>query len=200
MFNLKIKPKKLVLVVVGVLGFGLFVKLAFFPTKSVPFEFAEARLKGSAVAQSILVLSHDSLKSLEEISQYDRQGNTAEALILISRELIKNRETHNAAIRLSTELEKMAQNIPDIQPSSARQLATEAVTSEVALVRRLLSYNNYLTQLFEVLRQKFSKPYSNTSGRVAELISKINEEAQAINDLDKHFNNAILEFDKIFAK
>lgn len=195
---LKIKLKTWAILVIAVVGVVLLGKLVLFPGKSIPVEFAEARLKGAAVAQTIVVFSGSALKSLETIAQYDKRGDTSEALILISRELIKNRDTHDAAIKLSVQLEKMARNISDIRPASARHLATEALSSEVALVSRLLTYNDYLNQLFEVLRAKFSNPYYRANGKVAELIDKINEEAKAINELDKKSNDAILEFDKIF--
>lgn len=197
MFQLKIKRKFVIAAVLGI-GLALLGKFVIFNSHVIPREFAEARLKSSAIAQSIVIFSNNSLKNLDEIARYDRQGNSTEALFLISKELIKNRETQESAIKLSAQLEAMAKSISRIKPSRARELATAAVTSEVALVSRLLSYNNYLTRLFEILQIKFSQPYLYDHSRIAELIVKINEEARAINEFDQNFQQSISEFDKIF--
>ena len=90
----------------------------------------------------------------------------------------------------------MARNLENIRPASARQLATEAVGSEVALVSRLVGYNDLLKQLFEILQSKFQTGES-PSGKVSDLLQQINSEAGAINELDKHFNTSLSEFDKL---
>ena len=72
------------------------------------------------------------------------------------------------------------------------------MSSEVALVSRLLSYTNNLIELFGVLRLKFEKPGTQFDGAVAGLIDKINEEARAINSFNQRFNWSLAEFDKIF--
>ena len=195
---MKIKPQTYVLVGAMIISAAITVKTVYFPAKSLPPEFSEARLRAASLAQKIVVLSNDSLQSLEEVAQYDKQDNTAQALILISRQIIKNRENHDATVQLSSYLEKMVRTLPDIEPAKARQVATEAVTTEVALVTRLLTYNDYLAQLFDILRAKFNNRLNNPDGRVEELIKKINQEAEAINDLDKRFNDAIVQFDKLF--
>lgn len=194
---MKIKPMTIITGVFLALGIGLSVKFIFFPTKSVPSEFSEARLRGAALAQKIVVLAGASLQSLEEISVYDKQGNSPEALIAISRQLIKNRELQEHAVQLASQLEKMARYLPEIKPGKARLVASEAVSAEVALVSRLVSYNDFLRQLFEVLRGKFNNTLVNPDGQVQDLIKKINEEAEAINELDKKFGDALVEFDKI---
>jgi hypothetical protein len=197
---MKSKLLNVVLIAGLALAVGLLIKFIFFPSKVIPAEFSESRLRGAALAQKIVVLANASLNSLSEIADYDKQGNTSEALIAISRQLMKNRELHGEAIKLSSQLEKMARSLPEIKPARARLVATEAVTSEVTLVSRLISYNDYLAQLFEVLRAKFNDTAmaANTNGRVEELIKKINDEAAAINDLDKRFNDALVEFDRLF--
>jgi hypothetical protein len=103
------------------------------------------------------------------------------------------------AIRLSEQLTVMAEQAPRIRPDYAKELATEAVASEVALVSRLIYYNNYLAQLFETLKVKFEKPWTTyLDGQVNDLINKINDEAQAINELNKKFLASMAELDRIF--
>jgi hypothetical protein len=87
----------------------------------------------------------------------------------------------------------MAKNLAQISPASASQKALEAVSSETALISRLITYNDYLTQLLEVLRGKFLG--KNSNDKIPELIQKLNNEAQAINDLNQKFNETMKEFD-----
>jgi len=180
-----------------VLGFRYIV----FPPNYLPSEFSDARIKGAIIAQKVVELSRDTLSRLNEVSKYDQQRNPPEALIAISNALIANRENQVESVRLSSQLTAMAENLSRIQPERARQLATQAVTAEVALVSRLLYYNTYLNQLFETLKVKFEKPgVSYLDGQVQDLITKINDEAQEINRLNKEFSSYMAEFDKIFNK
>ena len=196
------KARLRILVVSVFAGFGIYLIFAnLIVTKKVlPEEFSEARVKGATLAKSIVDLSSESLKNLTEIARYDEEGDRSEALILISKEVIKNRETREQAIKLSSQLEKMARSLTNIKPTKARVLATEAVSSEVALVSRLISYNDYLLQLFETLRDKFQNTSRNPNGRVQQLINKINEEASAINQFNRRFNQSLAEFDQVFVE
>lgn len=171
----------------------------FIFSNHVPEEFSEARIKGAKIAEEIIAQQAFTSRNLEQIAKYDKQKNTSEALILISTELLKNREAGQKAIQLSSQLEKMASEIISIRPSKARDVATAAVTSEVTLVSRLLTYNNYLSQLFEVLRGKFETGISG-NGKVKDLITKINDEVGAINELDKRFHDSLAEFDSLVIK
>jgi len=161
--------------------------------KSIPPEFLEARREASLTAKDIVALSSESANSISEIANLDQQGRYQEALALISRELENNRQARNRAINLSVQLEKMARNIDKISPTSAAQLALQAVSSETTLISRLISYNDYLNQLLEVLRAKFAGRKGNDG--LTELINKINNEAMAINDLNTGFNDLMKEFD-----
>lgn len=164
-------------------------------TRIVPEEFLMAREEASVIAREIVGISNESAGNLAEISRLDQEEKYSEALALISEELERNRQAREKAIELSSQLELMAINIAGISPASASQVALQAVSSETALISRLITYNDYLNQLLEALRDKFMG-YSNGNS-IPELISKINEEVQAINDLDRKFNDLIKEFDSI---
>ena len=195
-----LKPRHLVLVLsASALIFSIYY--LFSSGKFLPGEFSDARIKGATVAERIVDLSRTTLSLLEKVSIYDQQRKTNEALTSISSAIIVNSESQEEAIRLSSQLAAMAENLPRIQPAKAREIATEAVTAEVALVSRLLYYNNYLHQLFEALRAKFNRPgISYLDGQVNDLINKINDEAKQINILNKKFGERMAEFDKIFQK
>ena len=195
-----IKPRHIVLVLsASALIFSIYY--VFVPKKFLPGEFSDARIKGATVAERIVVLSRDTLSLLAQVSTLDQQRNVSAALVAISSAIVVNRESQAEAIRLSSQLNAMAENLPRIQPARAREIATEAVTAEVTLVSRLLYYNNYLNQLFEALKAKFARPnISYLDGQVNDLINKINDEAKQINILNKKFSAQMAEFDSIFKK
>lgn len=195
-----IKPKHILLAsLAAALILGIYYVV--FPGKFLPGEFTDARIKGATVAQRIVELSRDTLSQLNQVSQYDQQRRTSEALIVISNAVLANRESQAEAIRLSSQLNAMAENLSRIKPDSARQIATEAVTAEVALASRLIYYNAYLAELFETLKVKLQRPKAYyLDGQVNDLINKINDEAQAINELNKKFNSAMAELDGIFGR
>lgn len=196
---MKWKPWQLISALSLLGAFFVVSAFSFFSSKHVPAEFSEARIKGANIAEEIIAQQAFTLRTLDEIALLDKAQNAPEALILISKELIKNRETGIKAIQLSSQLEKMAFAIISIRPSRARETVTAAITAEIGLVSRLLTYNNYLAQLFEVLENKFSNENAQSdSSQVRELINKINDEVNAINDLDKKFNEGLQKFDEFF--
>jgi hypothetical protein len=174
------------------------VAFIFFPRHGfVPVEFSEARIYGAETAQKIVALSDKSITALEEIAALDSAGEIPEALIRISKELSEISIIRDEAVALASQLERMAKLIPEIRPKKAREAATEAISAEVALVSRLISYNDALVKLFTVLEDKFQNKTSSDS-KVEELLNKMNEEARAINEFNRIFNNAIDSFDKFY--
>lgn len=181
------------------IGLGAYVgAYLLIPQHFVPAEFSNSRIEGAKLAERIVTNSGVSLANLQAIAEHDRRGRRTEALTLIAQEFARTKDTQDAAIKLSARLESMARSIDSIRPEEARSIATEAVSSEVALVSRLLSYNDAMKELFEVLREKFENPGLSTNGRVDELVGKVNEEARAINELNMRFTNSLAEFDKLF--
>ncbi|MBI5079078.1 hypothetical protein HZB06_00150 [Candidatus Wolfebacteria bacterium] len=164
--------------------------------KNVPEEFLRARQGASTIADSIVFLSGESAKKIGEIAELDKERKYSDALNLISKELERNQQSREKAVELSKELEIMAKNLADISPSEAGQTALQAVSSETALISRLITYNDYLYQILGVLREKFLG--KSDGDKIQELINKINGESQAIDDLNKKFNDTMKEFDGKF--
>ena len=168
------------------------------PQQRVPREFSESRIRGAALASDIANAASESIGALLRIREHDERKEIKQALLVISDELVRNKESQGYAIRLASELERMARLITWIRPERARVMATEAVSAEVALVSRLVSYNQHLRELFDLLQRKISEPQVSDNGKVAELIAAINEEARAINAFNDRFNRSLAEFDKLF--
>ncbi|MDO8584935.1 MAG: hypothetical protein Q7R85_02305 [bacterium] len=182
------------IVIVG----ALLIRFILVGPKVVPAEFTAARQTGTRLTEEIIFLASASRSGLEDIARYDAEANTSEALIATSRELIRNKDVRERAVSLSVELGRMAQALPNIQPGSARQIASEAIGYEVALVSRLISYNDILNRLFELLRAKFTGQVTETDGKVRAMINDINAGANAANDLNAAFVDAMKRFDDVY--
>ena len=175
----------------------LIIKTLAPETKNTPKEFLEARQEASLVAKNIIDISGRTAENIKKISDLDKNKEYTEALNLISEELNNNRLARENAINLSAKLEIMAKNVSQISPATAGQIAIQAISSETALISRLITYNDYLIKLLEILQAKFLEKEKNANDKIADLIGKINDEARAINDLNNNFNNLMTEFDKI---
>ncbi|MEK7162729.1 MAG: hypothetical protein AAB696_00325 [Patescibacteria group bacterium] len=192
-FRISKKIKILIFFIVIILIAYFILRFLSVETKNIPSDFLVARQEASSIAQDIVLISGESTNKLDEIARLDKEREYTEALILISNELERNRQARENAIKLSAQLEIMARNLSKISPASAGQIALEAISSETALISRLINYNDYLFQLLEVLREKFLGKIDGD--KVSELIFKINNEAKAINDLNQKFNKVMMEFD-----
>ncbi len=188
---------KIILIFIAVILAAYFIlSFSLAEPKIIPQEFLAARREASSISQEIVSLSSKSPESLVKISELDRKGDYADALILITQELERNKIARDKAIELSRKLEIMARNLSKISPFSAGQIALEAISSETALISRLISYNDYLVKLLEVLREKFLS--KGDGDGVSDLITKINEEVDNINALDKKFADLMGKFDLDF--
>ncbi len=187
----------LFIIAVIVIGSGLFFARGVFTTRSVPPEFSDARLKGAEIAQTIVDLANRSREKLAKIETADQDGRYGEAVQFVGQALDENRKARDAAVKLSVELEHMTQVIPGIRPASARLLAIDAINSELTLVSHLITHNDYLFQLFEVLNEKFSGRRTGTDGKVKDLITNINAEIRAINELYGKFADSMVQFDAL---
>lgn len=199
-FYLKI-PRRLrifIIFILLILAAYLIARIFFVDIKTVPDDFLRARQEASLIAQDIIGFSNKSSDNLNRIFELDKEGNYIEALDLLAQEIENNRQARKKAVELSTQLERMARAVSEISPTSASQSAIQAISSETALISRLITYNDYLFQLSEILRSKFLGQTKNSSERILELINKINEEVRAINELDRKFNEVMKDFDGTF--
>ncbi|MDI6717862.1 MAG: hypothetical protein QMD86_02380 [Patescibacteria group bacterium] len=172
------------------IGRFFFVKL-----NGVPSDFLKARQEASLIAQNIVEISADSSHKINTISSLSAEGKDEKALNLVIQEIEKNRQIREEAIELSSKLETMTKNSASISPVSSARIALEAVSIETTLISKLITYNEYLNQLLENLRAKLVG--QNISQKtIQSLVSKINNEAQYINDLNVKFNQLMEEFDK----
>src|SRR3989344_2440636 len=163
-----------------------------------PEQFVEARSRSAAAAKEIVAFSENSVQNLSTINQLDRRDQFSEALVLVRQELENSRKAKIKAVDLIKELGEMAKETARITPARARNLATEAVREEVALITHLVVYNDVLNGLLQTLEFKFSGDIrSYGSEEVQILIENLNKEVKEINKLNESFNSKMEEFDEI---
>lgn len=195
---MKVSVKTWIWIAIAATFAGVFGYYLIIGPKIVPDAFAGARKDAEHLTDEILFLADGSLASLNKIGELDAREDYSNALILTSGELIKNKDIRDRAVALSVALGKMAQDLPRVSPRKAREAASEAIGYEVALVGRLISYNDYLNQLFELLRAKFSGIAGYTDGKVQSLINEINAGANAVNGFNGAFKETMRKFDAVY--
>jgi len=75
----------------------------------------------------------------------------------------------------------------------------EAVINESQIVQRLINYNAYALQLVDSLQGRFTGGGRGpaTDGKIKELLSKMNEEARAINELNSKYKDLMARFNTL---
>ncbi len=189
-------------IVVGVVVIYFLVKIALlisFPNPFVPQDFTDARGKGAVIAEEIVASSEASIANLENIRQADEKGNYTDGLNLVSKEIQDNEAAFIKAYDLSTQLGIMTNNLNSVKPENAARIGLEAVLNESQIVQRLINYNADVRQLLDVLLSRFSNSGSvpNAKEKVKELISSMNDEAKAINDLNNKYKDLMSQFDNL---
>ena len=180
--------------VIVVLGYGASRLLS--SSYSVPSEFQNARMQGALIAQNIVDLSNQSSRDLEEVNALDENGKFDDAFARTNELVERSVEIRNQAVALADEVGKMTKALSGIQSFDARQAALESIASRLALINRLIKYSNYLSQLLDALRSRFSGAVA-TSSQVAALVNQINIEVRAINTFNGQAGQAMDRFDKI---
>jgi len=170
----------------------------FSETKSfIPENFIQSRSESSVLASELVAILDSSVKSLDKISEEDKNGRFSSALKLVEAESKNVDAAREKAVELAAKLEVMALSVQDIRPSNAKDLALEAVTKEVSLLSHLLNYNTYFNDLLKNLKMKFSGDTNYDGDDVKTSIAKMNEEASEINIINEAFNQKLKEFDSV---
>ena len=93
----------------------------------------------------------------------------------------------------------MTNNLNSVKLENAACIGLEAVLNESQIVQRLINYNADVRQSLDVLLSRFSNSGSvpNAKEKVKELISSMNDEAKAINDLNNKYKDLMSQFDNL---
>jgi hypothetical protein len=164
----------------------------------VPPEFLVARDRAVMISGEIVSLTNESAATLDEISAKDRAGRYSEGLDLVLQDIHRNSLIRSKAADLAEQLRLMALGLNQVKPSAAAAVGLQAVTSGSELVQRLVNYNNYTYELLNVLRYRLERNGDEaTRFQIEDLITKMNNEAKAVNDLNQRYRQLIGEFDQL---
>jgi len=166
----------------------------------VPPEFLEARTRTGSISENIVTIASASIDNLRNIRHEDVSGNYEGALDLVSAEIMRNEAARQEALKLSYELATLAAQIELVRPEEAAQIGLQAALCGTQITQHLINYNVYTNQLLEALRVGFATGTSaeeESSAKVQGLIDKMNEEAEAINRLNREYKTAMGEFDAL---
>lgn len=167
-------------------------------TAYVPQEFYDARGRAAEISSRIVELTGASVQTLRLISAADEEGNYKRGLSLVTEEVGRNNEIKNQAVKLSEEVKTMALNLGAVKPEKAASAGFQAATTGLELAQRLVSYNNYAQELLAVLQTRLKSNGSpETKQRIEQIILKMNQEAETINNLNERYQEQIKEFDKL---
>lgn len=172
-----------------------FLRPWIFSKGNVPASFKEARLQGAVISENIVNLSNQSSDDIKKINELDQEKKFSEALNLTLKAINQSQEIRSRAVDLSNELSKMTQGLSDINSLEARQAAIEAISSDLALLSRLVNYSAYLNDLLAALQSKFSG--ASGDHKVSGIVNEINSEVNAINNFNRQAIQALDNFDKI---
>lgn len=184
----------IIVLIVGVLGYYFWKSGKSF----VPSNFINARGQSAVIAANLVSNLDESVKSLDKISEQDRNNNYSEALNLVNQEVSRVEAARVASVDLSKQLIKMAESVQDIKPESASKLAFEAIEQETYLIQHVGQYDSYFASLLSSLKNKFvSNGSYNNTGEIQQFIENMNKEAITINSMNDAFNQKLRDFDKI---
>ena len=166
----------------------------------VPRQFFESRVKAADSARNLARLVNDSLLNLNKIKELEKDSKISPALDLIRFEIENSQERQSVAVILAQNLELMAHSTAQMSPDKAERLAVEAVSTGVAMVSQLVSYNDLLNQLLVILQNKLNNGETLASSQTAPIIDQMNILASEVNNLAVKFNDLTEEFDNKYIK
>jgi hypothetical protein len=161
----------------------------------IPTGFTSARMQGALIAANIVSLSNEMNVDLKKVNEFDSKGDYTAALNLTLSLINRSQDIRNQAVDLSKQIEEMTRALSNIKSFDARQAALESISSQLALINRLINYSGSLGNLLEVLKSKFVG--SPQDQKVSTLVNEINNEINAINNFNRQATESMERFDAI---
>lgn len=167
----------------------------------VPQNFTEARATSAKTAGELMTILATSQENLGKISELHQKGQFPAALALVQSELENGKLSLAKSQQLAAELNDMSNTATAITPTKARNLAVEAMRSEVELMGELIIYNQSFNALLTNLQLKFSGAITtDNSAEIQKQIELMNLTGKEINGLNETFNQKMAEFDRLTSK
>ena len=187
------KPVKTAVWAIIAIVFGyFFLRFIFVGPKVVPAEFTAARGNTALLAAEIGLLSNATIGRLDDIRKLDKEFDYNNALVLISGELIKNKELSSRPPRLPTNF----QSGPELgfgASGEGQGASRGSHRLEVAMVSQLINYNNVLKELLNYWL-KYTWRAFNVDEKANSLVDEINNGARAINSYNEAASATLAKF------
>ncbi len=164
----------------------------------VPQEFYDSRDRAAEISTKIVQLTDASVITLGQISAADEKGQYKRGLELVNQEVERNTEIKSQAFKLSEELKVMALNLSSVNPDKSAEAGLQATAIGLELVQRLINYNSQTQELLAVLQTRLKKNGSpETRQRIEQIILRMNQEVEAVNNLNDKYQEEIGNFDRL---
>lgn len=194
-----IRRKTLTLLSVIVAGVVLVYIFAFSSKKpEPPADFQEIRAHAALVSQDIVDLTEKTGEKIKLVNIPEIGNSVDGALALIRDARSTNAESYKKASELALDLQKLASLLDKIEPEISRQLAYEAIATELALVSELIAYTQNLNTFLDSLAMLIVNRDLNSESQVQSNLRLVNEKIATINKINKEFIKKMEEFDKSF--
>lgn len=194
-----IKRKVFILLSVIVAGIVLVYVFAFSGEKAKPpANFQETRAHAALISQDIVNLTEKTGEKIKNMNIPEIGGGIEEALALIRDARSTNAESYKKASELALDLQKLASMLDQIEPDISKQLAYEAVATELALVSELIAYTENLNTFLDSLATLIINRDLRSESQVQLNLRLVNEKITRINKINKEFIKKMEEFDKSF--
>ena len=191
-----IKKFRFFLIFLIVIGLSLGVWSLFFSRDNyIPQSFIDARRTSAIVGDQIIGLSSESSDGISKIQKFqeDKKYNEALDAIVAERKRVSNMRDKGSELLQS--LSAMTQSVSEIGPEASRTAALQDINYDTGIVNHLISYNEDLDQLLQIIASRVLYGEDITAG-FKDLITKINGEIGTINDLNKKFTEAMDALEK----
>lgn len=161
----------------------------------IPQSFTDARRESAIVGEQIVSLSGESSSGIQQIQKLQADQKYNEALDAVVAERKRVSDMRDKGSELLASLSVMTQSLSEIQPEASRTSALQAINYETGIVNHLLTYNELLDQLMQLVASRVL--YGNdVSSKFNDLITQINIEISAVNDLNIKFTDAMAALEK----
>ncbi len=163
----------------------------------VPQSFKDARGRAATIAAELVSMLNESNKNLDQIAELDRKYQFLLASEMVSQELQRSSEINSKAVELNNEFLTMAEYLGTVTPVKARNLANDAIKTELKLVEKIISYNSSLKGLLQILDFKFAGDIKGNSDEGQKIIEAMNAAAKEVGELNAEYGRKMEEFDRL---
>jgi len=189
-------PLILILIITLILAVGYKTFDYLSCKKTFPKQFLHARISVGEISQKILETTRSINEKIKKINDYDLNGDSQRALVLIKDALAKNKKTYDLAFSLSEKLKEMTESLKEFHSLEEQRIAQASISLQLALIAEFINYNRLLNNFLEHLSLAIVSKNPEYRKKIEEDISKINSKALIINSLNQEYHKKMEKLDR----